>query len=56
MTSVDGGKLGDLTSDSLVNLGYYKDGLREDVSVSGRARVLQDKVVICRDLATGTER
>src|SRR5689334_20780320 len=46
MTSVDSGKMEELTFDSQVNLGYYKDGSREFVSVSGRARVTQDKALI----------
>jgi general stress protein 26 len=43
MTSVDSGKVGDLIADPHVNLGYYKDGSREYVSVSGIAHVTQDK-------------
>jgi len=43
MTSVDTGKIDELIADPQVNLGYYKDGSREYVSVSGRAHVTQDK-------------
>jgi general stress protein 26 len=46
MTSVDSGKIDELIADPQVNLGYYKDGSREYVSVSGRARVTQDKALI----------
>lgn len=46
MTSVDSGKVDELIADPQVNLGYYKDGTREYVSVSGRARVTQDKNLI----------
>jgi general stress protein 26 len=46
MTSVDSGKIDELIADPQVNLGYYKDGSREYVSVSGRARVTQDKSLI----------
>jgi general stress protein 26 len=43
MTSVDSGKIDELIADPQVNLGYFKDGSREYVSVSGRAHVTQDK-------------
>lgn len=43
MTSVDSGKVDDVIADPHVNLGYYKDGSREYVSVSGIAHVTQDK-------------
>lgn len=46
MTSVESGKLDDLMADPHVNLGYYKDGSREYVSVSGLAHVTQDKALI----------
>jgi general stress protein 26 len=46
MTSVDSGKISDLIADPHVNLGYYKDGSREYVSVSGLAHVTQDKSLI----------
>jgi general stress protein 26 len=46
MTSIDSGKIEELLSDPQVNLGYYKDGTREYVSVSGRARVTQNKAMI----------
>jgi general stress protein 26 len=46
MTSVDSGKVDELVADPQVNLGYYKDGTREYVSVSGRAHVTQDKALI----------
>lgn len=46
MTSLESGKIDELTSDPQVNLGYYKDGTREYVSVSGRARVIQDAALI----------
>lgn len=46
MTSVDSGKIDELIAEPQVNLGYYKDGTREYVSVSGRARVTQDKALI----------
>ena len=46
MTSVDSGKVDELIAEPQVNLGYYKDGTREYVSVSGRAHVTQDKNMI----------
>jgi general stress protein 26 len=46
MTSVESGKLDELIADPHVNLGYYKDGSREYVSVSGLAHVTQDKALI----------
>lgn len=46
MTSVDSGKIDELIADPQVNLGYYKDGTREYVSVSGTAHVTQDKALI----------
>lgn len=46
MTSIASGKIDELVTDPQVNLGYYKDGTREYVSVSGRARVTQDRGLI----------
>jgi general stress protein 26 len=46
MTSVESGKLDELVADPHVNLGYYRDRTREYVSVSGIARVTQDKALI----------
>lgn len=46
MTVVTSGKVDELIADPQVNLGYYKDGSREYVSVSGRARLTQDKGLI----------
>jgi general stress protein 26 len=46
MTSVDSGKVDELIAEPQVNLGYYKDGTREYVSVSGHAHVTQDKAMI----------
>lgn len=46
MTVVTTGKVDELVADPQVNLGYYKDGSREYVSVSGRARLTQDKALI----------
>jgi len=42
MTNVETGKIDELVAEPQVNLGYYKDGTREYVSVSGLARVTQD--------------
>ena len=46
MTNIDSGKIDELAFDPHVNLGYYKDGSREYVSVSGTARVTRDKQMI----------
>jgi general stress protein 26 len=46
MTSIDSGKIEELLTEPQVNLGYYKDGTREYVSVSGRARVTQNEAMI----------
>lgn len=46
MTSVDSGKVDEVIADPQVNLGYYKDGSREYVSVSGTAHVTQDRAMI----------
>lgn len=46
MTSVDSGKIEELIADPQVNLGYYNSSSREYVSVSGHARVTQDKNMI----------
>jgi general stress protein 26 len=43
MTNVETAKIDELVADPHVNLGYYKDGTREYVSVSGIAHVTQDK-------------
>jgi len=46
MTSVETGKIDEIVENPQVNLGYYKDGTREFVSVSGEARVTQDPAMI----------
>ncbi len=46
MTSVDSGKVEELNDEPQVNLAYYNQSSREYVSVSGRARVTQDKAMI----------
>lgn len=46
MTSIESGKVDELIADPQVNLGYYKDGSREYVSVSGLAHVTQDRALI----------
>ena len=46
MTSVDSGKIDEIDANPQVNLGYYKDGTREYVSVSGSARITQDRAKI----------
>ncbi len=46
MTSIDTGKIEELVDEPQVNLGYYKDGSREYVSISGQARVTQEKALI----------
>jgi general stress protein 26 len=46
MTSMESGKIDEIAADPQVNLGYYKDGTREYVSVSGRARVTQDRALV----------
>lgn len=46
MTSITSGKIDELVAEPQVNLGYYKDGTREYVSVSGRAHVTQDRALI----------
>lgn len=43
MTNVETAKIDELVADPHVNLGYYKDGTREFVSVSGLAHVTQDR-------------
>jgi len=43
MTSTDTHKVEELQANPEVNVSYYKDGSREWVSVSGRARVTQDR-------------
>ena len=46
VTSADADKLEELEDEPQVNLAYYKDRTREWVSVSGLARVSQDREVI----------
>jgi len=46
MTSLETGKVEEIESDPQVNLAYYKDGTREFVSVSGRARIIRDRQTI----------
>jgi general stress protein 26 len=46
VTSRDSHKLEELRNDSHVNLAYYKDRTREWVSVSGRARIVEDRAKI----------
>jgi general stress protein 26 len=46
MTAADSSKVEELQLDPHVNLGYYKDGSREYVSVSGTARVTRDREMI----------
>ena len=46
MTNVESHKLEELVTDPHVNCGFYKDRTREWVSVSGTARVTQDKQII----------
>ena len=46
MTSLETGKVEDLLADPEVNLAYYKDGTREYVSVSGQARITQDRALV----------
>lgn len=46
MTSLETGKIDEVEDEPQVNLGYYKDRTREYVSVSGRARLTQDKALI----------
>ncbi len=43
VTSIETGKCKELVSDPHVNLGYYKDGSREWVSVNGLAKVTQNR-------------
>lgn len=43
MTSTETHKVDELHANPEVNLAYYKDGSREWVSVSGRARLTQDR-------------
>ncbi|MGZ8490802.1 MAG: pyridoxamine 5'-phosphate oxidase family protein [Gemmatirosa sp.] len=49
MTNVESHKLEELATDAHVNCGFYKDRTREWVSVSGSARITQDRQII-RDL------
>ena len=46
MTNIESHKLEELATDSHVNLGFYKDGTREWVSVSGTAVISRDKRLI----------
>ena len=46
VTSVNSGKVDEIVADPHVNLGYYKDGSREFVSVAGTAHVTQDPEMI----------
>jgi general stress protein 26 len=46
MTSMETGKIDEIVADPEINLGYYKDGTREYVSVSGRAQVTQDRALV----------
>ena len=46
MTRTDGQKLDELEADPHVNLAYYKDRTREWVSVSGEARLTNDRATI----------
>jgi general stress protein 26 len=46
MTSLESAKVDEIAGQPQVNLAYYKDGTREFVSVSGRARVIRDRARI----------
>lgn len=46
MTNVESHKLEELATDPHVNCAFYKDRTREWVSVSGRARITQDKNIV----------
>ena len=46
MTNIESHKLEELATDPHVNLGFYKDGTREWVSVSGTAVISRDKNLI----------
>lgn len=48
VTDVDTNKLDELEHDPHVNLAFYRDGSREWVSVSGTARISQDRDLIRR--------
>jgi general stress protein 26 len=48
VTNVDAQKLDELVDDPRVNLAYYKDRTREFVSISGLARLTQDRATIHR--------
>jgi general stress protein 26 len=48
VTDVDTHKMDELQNDRHVNLAYYRDRTREWVSVSGHARVSQDRALIRR--------
>jgi len=46
VTAKDSPKLAEIANDPHINLGYYKDRTREWVSVSGTARVVDDRAKI----------
>jgi general stress protein 26 len=46
VTDIDTAKMDELTFDPHVNLAYYKDSTREYVSISGIARISQDRARI----------
>ena len=46
VTNIEADKIDDLEHDPNVNLGYYDDGTKEWVSVSGKATVTQDRAKI----------
>ena len=48
MTNAETGKVDELEHDPHINLGYYKDGTREFVSVSGVAHLSRDPELIHR--------
>ena len=43
MTSIESAKVDEIEGEQQVNLAYYKDGTREFVSVSGRARIIRER-------------
>ena len=45
-TDLESHKLDELENDPFVNLSYYRDGTREWVSVSGRARLVTDRAKV----------
>ena len=46
VTNIEADKIDDLRHDPNVNLGYYDDGSKEWVSVSGKATITQDRAKI----------